>query len=108
MSSSIEDVVNLVTSKKQGDECVLEAVVNVYCETEELVPNHASHVLLDSTSLPIFGTFGQHPHHASKWTAEVEQGLRQVLKHPKCVALGECGLDFHYMTSPKEVFSCCL
>jgi TatD family hydrolase len=49
-----------------------------------------------------FGSFGQHPHEARKWTDEVEANLRKVLKHPKCVALGECGLDFHYMTSPKE------
>lgn len=32
----------------------------------------------------------------------MENGLRAALCHPKVVALGECGLDYHYMTSPKE------
>lgn len=25
------------------------------------------------------------------------------MKHPRCVGLGEVGLDYHYMNSPQEV-----
>jgi TatD DNase family protein len=78
----------------------LEAVVNVYCETDELTPGHSSHEVLRAAN--VFGAFGNHPHNASKWTDAVEVGLREVLKHEKCVAVGECGLDYHYMMSPKE------
>ncbi len=74
--------------------------MNVYCETEELVPGHPSHSLLEEKN--IFGAFGNHPHHGSKWSQEVEDNLRLTIKHRKCVALGECGLDYHYMSSPKE------
>jgi Tat protein secretion system quality control protein TatD with DNase activity len=78
----------------------LEAIVNVYCETDELAPGHASHEVLRAAN--VFGAFGNHPHNASKWSDAVEAGLREVLKHEKCVAVGECGLDYHYMMSPKE------
>jgi TatD DNase family protein len=52
---------------------------------------------------PIYATVGIHPHDASKATPEVYTRLRELLKHPKVVALGEIGLDYHYDHSPREV-----
>ena len=49
----------------------------------------------------VYGAFGVHPHEASLYTAEVEAHLRQLLQHPKSVALGEIGLDYHYDFSPR-------
>ena len=46
--------------------------------------------------------FGLHPHHARLWDDDMERGLRKALQHPKCRALGECGLDYHYDMSPRE------
>jgi len=52
----------------------------------------------------VFFTAGIHPHDAqthgnnSKLMKEVEE----LLKHQKCVAVGECGLDYYYSHSPKE------
>lgn len=37
---------------------------------------------------------GCHPKMATDFTAASEAGLRQCLKHNKCVALGEIGLDY--------------
>src|SRR6476659_1718582 len=50
----------------------------------------------------VFVALGIHPHHA----AETEEGYERVLEHtlrndPKVVALGECGLDYHYDFAPK-------
>ena len=51
----------------------------------------------------IYATVGVHPHEASKATADTYKGLRELLQHPKVVALGEIGLDYHYDHSPREV-----
>lgn len=51
----------------------------------------------------IYLTLGWHPTEAGSYNDEVENYLRQVLKHPKVVALGEIGLDYHWMEDPKEV-----
>ena len=51
----------------------------------------------------IFGTFGVHPHDAKIYDDQVEAKIRQTLEHPKAIAVGEAGLDYHYMHSPAEV-----
>jgi TatD DNase family protein len=51
----------------------------------------------------IYATVGVHPHDASKASAETFTHLAELLRHPKVVALGEIGLDYHYDFSPREV-----
>ena len=46
-------------------------------------------------------TAGVHPHEARSWSAEVEQRVRELLGTPEVVAVGETGLDYHYMHSPR-------
>mgnify|MGYP002729623147 CR=1 FL=1 len=48
-------------------------------------------------------TLGWHPTEAGDYSPEVEAYLLEQLKHPKVVALGEIGLDYHWMTAPKDV-----
>lgn len=45
---------------------------------------------------------GVHPHEAKRWGSGDQQRLRTLLDHEKVVAVGECGLDFHYDFSPRE------
>ena len=52
---------------------------------------------------PIYATVGVHPHDASKATPETYARLKELLKHPKVVAMGEMGLDYHYDHSPRDV-----
>lgn len=47
-------------------------------------------------------TVGVHPHDASKATTRDFSKLAALLKHPKAVALGEIGLDYHYDFSPRD------
>lgn len=49
------------------------------------------------------GTVGVHPHEASKATADTIPHLREAVKHPKIVGIGEIGLDYHYDFSPRDV-----
>lgn len=50
----------------------------------------------------LYLTLGWHPTEAPSYTQEVEDYLLQVLQHKKVVALGEIGLDYHWMTADKE------
>merc|ERR1711957_498527 len=40
------------------------------------------------------GTIGIHPHDAKSWNADAEATVRRFVRHPGCVGVGECGLDF--------------
>jgi TatD DNase family protein len=51
----------------------------------------------------IYATVGVHPHDASKFDDEVGRRQAALLKHPKVLAFGEIGLDYHYDHSPREV-----
>jgi len=42
----------------------------------------------------VWGAVGCHPKNAGDFTAEAEMKLRQMLRHPRIVALGEIGLDY--------------
>ncbi len=53
----------------------------------------------------MYACVGIHPSDCYKYN-DMEQVLTEVekmLSHPKAVALGECGLDYHYDFSPKDV-----
>ncbi|MFA6265994.1 MAG: TatD family hydrolase [Pseudolabrys sp.] len=50
----------------------------------------------------VFASVGTHPHNAHE---ELEFDVAQLValtRHPKVVALGEAGLDYHYDKSPRE------
>ena len=47
----------------------------------------------------VWATAGVHPHDAKDGT----DGLAELLVNPVVVAVGECGLDYHYDHSPREV-----
>ena len=51
----------------------------------------------------VYATIGVHPHDASKATPETWTRMRELSAHPKVLAVGEIGLDYHYDFSPREV-----
>jgi len=51
----------------------------------------------------MLATVGVHPHDAKKATEETFERLRALAAHPKVVAIGEIGLDYHYDFSPRDV-----
>jgi len=50
-----------------------------------------------------YATVGVHPHDAAKALPQDFCHLAGLLKHPKVLALGEIGLDYHYDFSPREI-----
>lgn len=51
----------------------------------------------------MYATIGVHPHDASKANADTWKHLESLAAHPKVVAIGEIGLDYHYDLSPRPV-----
>ena len=55
-----------------------------------------------AASLPgVWATAGMHPHDASAFDAVAEAEIEELLENPLVVAVGECGLDFFRMRSPR-------
>jgi TatD DNase family protein len=42
----------------------------------------------------IYTTAGLHPNSADQWNDELEAQIRERAQHPRCVAIGETGLDY--------------
>ena len=51
----------------------------------------------------VYCTLGVHPHVCDKYNDEYERWVIANATDPKVVAIGECGLDYHYMKHPKEL-----
>lgn len=50
-----------------------------------------------------FAAVGVHPHDADTMDDNTASELEALLRHPKAVAVGEIGLDYHYDHSPREI-----
>jgi TatD DNase family protein len=50
-----------------------------------------------------YATVGIHPHDAAKAGPDDFKRLTDLLAHPKALAVGEIGLDYHYDFSPREI-----
>ena len=51
---------------------------------------------------PILAALGVHPHDARLYTPELGLQILDQMAHPRVLAWGEIGLDFHYDNSPRE------
>jgi TatD DNase family protein len=50
----------------------------------------------------VFASAGMHPHDSSAFDAEAGARIEELLGDPRVVGVGECGLDFFRMHSPRE------
>ncbi|MFC3205162.1 TatD family hydrolase [Aquamicrobium soli] len=51
---------------------------------------------------PIYCSVGTHPHNADEELDVSVEDLVRLSSHPKVVAIGEAGLDYHYDKAPRE------
>jgi len=66
------------------------------------IKQHAGLVAIAERFPDVYCSVGTHPHHAHE---ELDIGTADIVahtRHPKVVALGEAGLDYHYDFSPRE------
>jgi len=67
-----------------------------------LISSRLSLELADKYSF-IYASVGVHPHDSKSMTDDTVTELKKLLLHPKAVAVGEIGLDYHYDFSPRDV-----
>ena len=80
-------------------EAGVEFIVNPGTDLED--SRHA--VALAEKHQQIYACVGIHPHEAKKATDSSLKEIEELSKHPRVVAIGEIGLDFHYDFSPRDV-----
>ena len=67
------------------------------------VKKHAQVLAIAERFPDVFCSVGTHPHNAQDETEITTQDLIERAKHPKVVAIGEVGLDYHYDKSPRDL-----
>ena len=77
----------------------LDAVVNVGSDIE------TSRAVVDLAKKhdKLYAVVGVHPQDADGYNPEVREELMELAKEEKVLAIGECGLDYYYENSPREV-----
>lgn len=74
----------------------VERVITVGCDVAQSIAYQALAVANPGV---VWATAGVHPHDSKDGI----DGLASLLHQPGVVAVGECGLDYHYDHSPREV-----
>ncbi len=67
------------------------------------VKKHAQVLAIAEKYADVFCSVGTHPHHAAEEPEIDAATLVAIAKHPKVVAIGEAGLDYHYDKSPRDI-----
>ena len=74
-------------------------ICNIGCD----MPTSRQSIALAEAHDHVYAVVGIHPHNAQDAQPEDFETLRQMTQHPKVLALGEMGLDYHYDFSPRDV-----
>ena len=80
-------------------EAGVETFITIGCD---LATSHAAVSLADRYPF-IYATIGVHPHEVKQIGDSWYDDLRRLAQHPKVVAYGEIGLDYHYNNSPPKL-----
>jgi len=67
------------------------------------VARGAAYQALAERFAEVYFSIGTHPHQAAEEAETDADAIRRFAAHPKCVAIGEAGLDYHYNYAPRDV-----
>ena len=79
-------------------DCGIDHVVNIGCTSEWI----RTTIKLTEEYDWMYGTAGMHPEYLEGWPSENLSVVRDGLMHPKMVAVGEIGLDYHEEGLPEK------
>ena len=77
----------------------IELIVNIGAD----MASSARSIALAEKYPQIYAAVGMHPHDAKEMQEQDYSQLQRWVAHPKVVAIGEIGLDYHYDLSPRPV-----
>lgn len=90
----LEDLAILERARQAG----VEKLINIGCDI--LSSKQARD--FGAAQAGVYFSAGVHPHEASKVGPDYILELRELAGDPKCVGIGECGLDYYYDHSDRE------
>lgn len=98
-AGDLDELVIKMQEKSDICPCGVEYAVNIGCD----IPT--SRLCLDlADKYPFFyAAVGIHPQDAHTFDENSIPALKEMLRHPKAVAIGEIGLDYKYENAPREV-----
>jgi TatD DNase family protein len=64
------------------------------------IEHNARALALAGTDARVYAAVGVHPHEAAQLSDPLRAELEAWVARPRVVAVGECGIDTHYMNSP--------
>jgi TatD DNase family protein len=79
------------------------AGVATFVEIGEDEPQWAKARAFAEANPDVYWTAGLHPYYAIRADEALLGRLKEALRHPRCVAAGEIGLDYHRDDSPPDV-----
>ncbi len=97
-ANGVERLINIGTDLTTSRQAI--EVANQFGDTTQ--PNDTAQS--NATSSNVFATVGVHPHDAKDHnTPEALAELEAMLSEKKVIAVGECGLDFYYDHSERDI-----
>jgi TatD DNase family protein len=95
----LEMLDNPEESLKRSLDAGIEAILTIIDPTE----NASKALELAENYGFVWFACGVHPHNARYYSEKIENLLEELTGHPKCLAVGEIGLDFHYNYSAPDI-----
>src|SRR3712207_282567 len=92
-SASLPDVLERARKAGVGRMVTISTHVGRFNSYRPLAEAHAD----------VFFSIGTHPHHAAEEPDIAAAEIVGLSQHPRCIAIGEAGLDYHYDRSPRDV-----
>jgi TatD DNase family protein len=93
LKGEIDDVLSRARDAGVGLMITISTRVARFNELKEIVEAHDN----------VYCSVGTHPHNAAEEPDITVEELVEISRHPKVVAIGEAGLDYHYDHSPRDV-----
>jgi len=93
LSADLDAVLQRARAAGVGLIVTISTRVHRFNELKDIVEAHDN----------LFCSIGTHPHNAAEEPDIMVDELVEIARHPKVVAIGEAGLDYHYDHSPRDV-----